>query len=94
MIEDQIGTYRVCPCCKRWQSFVEKREKPRASSTNVVTYQVFCLECYQAELSLIEWYRINIGDEGCWEIVDYYEDEEYGDCMEELESILSRGDVK
>lgn len=31
------------------------------------------------------------GDEGCWEIVDYYEDEEYGSCMKELENILLRG---
>lgn len=61
MIEDQIGTYRVCPCCKRWQSFVEKREKPRASSTNVVTYQVSCLECYRAELFLMEWDRVKRG---------------------------------
>lgn len=63
MIEEQIGTYRVCPCCKRWQSSVEKREKPRISSTNVVTYQVSCLECYQAELFWMEWNRINRGDE-------------------------------
>ena len=58
MIEEQIGTYRVCPCCKRWQSSVEKREKPRVSNTNIVTYLVSCLECYQAELFLMEWHRI------------------------------------
>lgn len=34
------------------------------------------------------------GDEECWEIVDYHKDEEYGNCIEELENILLRGDVE